>query len=141
MPLKDPSHLRLAYLYESIEGVRAGDANLKVTKLTTLKELAIKSEDLFRPKELCWYLMSGDSRLPTVSDFPPGTEFMIKEFDVPLARLPNGTWFNWYGGKPRQYDVRFLKVDNNWRADSFEEWVGLIEDSLPGRGDPRFLNS
>src|SRR5687767_5133723 len=46
-----------------------------------------------------------DARLPESSDFPPGTEFLIKEFDVPLARVPGRGCFNWFGGEPRAYDV------------------------------------
>ena len=67
--------------------------------------------------------------LPNASDFPPGTTFVIKEFDVPLVQLPDGRWFNWFGGTPRPYDVTALRVDNNWRADSFEEWVGVVKNS------------
>lgn len=55
---------------------------------------------------------------------------MVKEFDVPLARVPGRGWFNWFGGKPRPYDERALRVDNNWPAESFEEWVGIVEASL-----------
>jgi len=73
-----------------------------------------------------------DNRLPTISDFPAGTEFVIKEFDVPLACVPGRGWFNWFGGVPRPYDVSALKVDNNWTADSFEQWVEVVKDSLPG---------
>jgi hypothetical protein len=61
---------------------------------------------------------------------------MIFEWDVPLAGIPEGgrcKWINWYGGKPRDYDVTRLKVDNNWPADSFEEWVALIRASIPPR--------
>lgn len=70
------------------------------------------------------------SRLPKISDFPPGTEFVIKEFDVPLVWIPNRGWFNWFGGAPRSYDERFLRVDNNWLADSFEDWIKVVEESL-----------
>jgi hypothetical protein len=69
-------------------------------------------------------------RLPKESDFPAGTVFVIKEFDVPLVQIPDQGWFNWYGGSPRPYDVTALSVDNNWHADSFDEWVGLVKDSL-----------
>jgi len=31
--------------------------------------------------------MSKGSQLPKRSDFPPGVEFVIKEFDVPLVRV------------------------------------------------------
>ncbi|MHB8108702.1 MAG: hybrid sensor histidine kinase/response regulator [Syntrophorhabdaceae bacterium] len=68
--------------------------------------------------------------LPKASDFPAGTTFVIKEFDVPLAWVPGQGWVNWFGGAPRPYDPNFLKVDNNWPADSFEEWVRIIEASL-----------
>ncbi len=68
--------------------------------------------------------------LPRASDFPPGTRFVIKEFDVPLVDIPGQGWFNWWGGKPRPYDVRNLKIDNNWPAPSFEDWVGLVAASL-----------
>jgi hypothetical protein len=78
--------------------------------------------------------MSDDPRLPTAADFPPGSVFVIKEFDVPLVDIPGRGWFNWFGGKPRPYDVTALRVDNNWPAHSFEEWVGLIEESIEGGG-------
>lgn len=71
-----------------------------------------------------------DKRLPTAADFPLGTEFVIKEFDVPLVCIPGKGCFNWFGGSPRPYDVYFLKVDNNRNADSFEEWVAIVKDSL-----------
>jgi hypothetical protein len=71
-----------------------------------------------------------DPRLPKSSDFPPGTEFVIKEFDVPLVQIPGQGWFNWFGGTPRPYNPSSLRVDNNWRADSFEEWVGVVRESL-----------
>jgi hypothetical protein len=74
--------------------------------------------------------MCDNSLLPTASDFPPGTEFVIKEFDVPLTWVPGQGWFNWFGGTPRPYEGR-LRVDNNWPAESFEEWVGIVEASLP----------
>jgi len=68
--------------------------------------------------------------LPKASDFPPGTEFVIKEFDVPLAHVPGKGWFNWFGGKPKAYDPKALRVDNNWTADSFEEWLGVVRASV-----------
>lgn len=74
--------------------------------------------------------MSDDPRLPKASDFPPGTAFVIKEFDTPLAQVPGQGWICWWGGAPRPYDPRSLKVDNNWLADSFEEWVGIVAESL-----------
>ena len=80
--------------------------------------------------------MNNDSdhpHVPQASDFPPGTRFVIKEFDVPLACIPAGAqckWMNWYGGIPRAYDVTWLKVDNNWPAESFEEWASLITASI-----------
>lgn len=69
------------------------------------------------------------ARLPSESDFPAGTEFHIKEFDVPLVRIPSEGWFNWYGGRPRKYDATGLKPGNNWPAESFEEWVRLVDES------------
>ena len=74
--------------------------------------------------------MSDNPRLPKASDFPPGTAFVINEFDVPLASVPGKGWFNWYGGVPRAYDPSSLKQGNSWDADSFEEWVGIVEASL-----------
>ena len=71
-----------------------------------------------------------NNHLPTISDFPPGTQFVIKEFDVPLAFVPDKGWFNWFGGLPKPYDVRALKIDNNWPADSFEQWVAIVKDSI-----------
>lgn len=69
-------------------------------------------------------------KLPKESDFPLGTEFIIKEFHVPLVRAPYGAWFNWFGGKPQPYDPNSLRVDNNWPATSFEEWVGIVAVSM-----------
>ena len=74
--------------------------------------------------------MSDNSQLPKPSDFPPGTEFLIKEFDVPLVRIPGQGWFNWFGGAPRPYDASHLRVDNNWPAGSFEEWIAVVEASM-----------
>ena len=69
-------------------------------------------------------------RLPKRSDFPEGTEFYIKEFDVPLVRTTSNEWFNWFGGKPHKYDVKNLKQGNNWPAESFDKWVRIVEESL-----------
>lgn len=71
--------------------------------------------------------------IPSKKDFPAGTAFMIKEFDIPLARVPEGNlckWFNWYGGKPRPYPIENLRPGNNWPASSFEEWAALVRDSV-----------
>ncbi len=73
-------------------------------------------------------------RIPSKSEFPPGTQFVVKDFDVPLARIPRddrSIWINWFGGVPRPYDEESLRVDNNWPADSFESWTALIAESLP----------
>lgn len=62
-------------------------------------------------------------------DFPEGTEFYIKEFDIPLARVPGIGWINFFGGKPRPYDVSGLKPGNSWLADSFEVWCEVVSES------------
>jgi hypothetical protein len=77
--------------------------------------------------------MSNDLCFPRVSDFPAGSVFVIKEFDVPLVQTPDGGCFNWFGGKPHPYSQTALRVDNNWRASSFEEWVAVVKESLEGR--------
>ncbi len=64
------------------------------------------------------------------SDFPEGTAFVIKEFDVPLAYIPGEGWFNWFGGMPHKYDPAGLKPGNNWPASSFEEWAEVVGDSM-----------
>jgi hypothetical protein len=69
-------------------------------------------------------------RLPGPEDFPPGTEFVIKEFDVPLANIPGEGWVNWFGGSPRAYDPHRLKPGNNWEADSFEQWLEVVRASI-----------
>lgn len=71
------------------------------------------------------------NQLPGPGDFPVGAEFVVKEADVPLVQMPDGTWFTWFGGSPRPYDLRFLKADNNQNADSFEQWLEVVRDSLP----------
>ncbi len=75
--------------------------------------------------------LSDRSALPKRTDFPAGAEFVIKEFDVPLVRVPGQGWFNWFGGTPRPYDASLLRVDNNWSAKSFQEWVGIVAASMP----------
>lgn len=71
--------------------------------------------------------------LPSEIDFPAGSTFYIKEFDVPLVRVPNGThckWYNWFGAKPKEYSPEGLKPGNNWEAKSYEEWLHIIRESL-----------
>lgn len=70
------------------------------------------------------------SNLPQITDFPEGTVFYIKEFDVPLVHDPSNKWYNWFGGKLREYDITNLKPGNNWQADSFEEWLKIVKDSI-----------
>lgn len=77
--------------------------------------------------------MSNNFRLPKSSDFPDGTKFVIKEFDVPLVWIPSRGWFNWYGGAPHPYDASYLKEGNNWIAESFEEWTEVLAASLKGK--------
>ena len=74
-----------------------------------------------------------ETRLPGPDDFPAGTLFVIKEFDVPLVQMPDGRWFNWFGGYPSPYDPKFLRVDNNQDADSFGQWLEVLRDSLPAK--------
>ena len=77
--------------------------------------------------------MSNKPQLPKRSNFPSAAEFIIKEFNVPLVQVPGEGWFNWFGGTPRPYDPSSLRVDNCWSADSFEEWVEVIAESMtPG---------
>jgi hypothetical protein len=76
--------------------------------------------------------MSDKSQLPKRSDFPPEAEFVIKEFDVPLVQVPGEGWFNWFGGAPQPYNASSLRVDNNWPATSFEEWVEIVAASMAG---------
>jgi hypothetical protein len=78
--------------------------------------------------------MASTRRVPRVEEFPPGTRFVIKDFDVPLACVPTRTgvaWVNWYGGAARPYDASRLRVGNNWPAGSFDEWAALVAASLP----------
>lgn len=79
--------------------------------------------------------MRNESPLPKRSDFPSGAEFVIKEFDVPLVWIPGDGWFNWFGGTPQPYDPKSLRIDNNWLAKSFEEWVEVIAQSMNPQSD------
>ena len=65
-------------------------------------------------------------KVPARTDFPEGCMFYIKEFDLPLVHGVNGGWESWYGGRPRKYDSSALRVDNNWQAESFEEWAEVV---------------
>lgn len=72
---------------------------------------------------------------PKESDFPPGTEFYILEWDVPLSKEPKGdgnavSYFNWFGGVKRPYPIERLKMGNNWPAESFGHWLEVIRESL-----------
>ena len=64
-----------------------------------------------------------------LTDFPEGTEFYIKEFDVPLANIPDKGWVNFFGGTAKAYDFSWLKLGNNWLAEDFEKWVAVVEES------------
>lgn len=71
------------------------------------------------------------NKLPKESEFPSGTEFYVFEWDVPLSKEPSTdnkmvSYFNWYGCQKRSFPVERLKVDNNWPADSNEDWLKLI---------------
>ncbi len=76
--------------------------------------------------------MKDNPMLPKASDFPEGTLFVIKEWNVPLAWIPGRGWVNWFGGAPRPYDPGFLRVDNNRPAGSFAEWLQIVAASLAG---------
>ena len=70
--------------------------------------------------------------IPRKEDFPEGTRFYIKEFDVPLALAPDGdsiAWYNWFGGEAQLYDCSHLKQGSHWEAESFSEWQRLIIES------------
>ena len=57
---------------------------------------------------------------------------MIMEFDVPLVQVPGEGWFNCFGAAPQPYNASSLRVDNNWPATSFEEWVEIVAASMAG---------
>ena len=72
-------------------------------------------------------------KIPSELDFPKGTRFYIKEYDAPLARVPNGgdvIWYNWFGGEARKYEASNLSQDNSWETESFDEWKNLIIESV-----------
>ena len=73
--------------------------------------------------------------MPKESDFPANTQFYIYEWDVPISKEPDEDgksvcYFNWYKGIKSPFPIEDLKIDNNWLAESFEEWIKLIKDSL-----------
>jgi len=72
-------------------------------------------------------------RVPTRSEFAPGTEFLVFEFRCPVAKSPSGdgvACVAWFGGVPHALDPAWLTLDNNWPADSFEAWATLVERSM-----------
>lgn len=60
------------------------------------------------------------------SDFTEGTEFIIKEFDVPITYSAPGGWFNWISGTPKEYDPSGLSVTNHDKV-TFREWIEAVE--------------
>jgi hypothetical protein len=74
--------------------------------------------------------MPAPIRLPSADDFPAGTEFVIHEFDSPLANVPGRGWESWWGGWGKPYDPRPLKPGNNWLAESFDEWLCVVAATL-----------
>ncbi|ODC02922.1 hypothetical protein BFW38_04500 [Terasakiispira papahanaumokuakeensis] len=73
--------------------------------------------------------------MPQEEDFPKGTAFYIFEWDVPLSKEPNAdgqtvSYFNWFGGEKKPYPIERLKIDNHWPADSYAQWIKVIEASL-----------
>jgi|GEM_PF-2569698 len=70
------------------------------------------------------------------TDFPLGTEFYIKDFDVPLARIPDIGWVDFYGGEVRSYEVKNLSIDNNLPANSFEDWRELVRKPISAPDHP-----
>ena len=82
--------------------------------------------------------MADVPRLPTADEFPAGTEFIVYEFDSPLANVPGRGWESWWGGWGKPYNPRSLKPGNNWLADSFEQWLEVVAATikpLPADGD------
>jgi hypothetical protein len=94
--------------------------------VTRKRKTSIITSRIFEPN----HLFDIKDRLPKLSDFPEGTEFIIKEFNVPLVNIPGKGWFNWWGATPSKYDVTMLKPGNNWEADSFEHWLKIVEESI-----------
>jgi len=77
------------------------------------------------------YKLAITGELPKASDFPMGTQFVIKDLHVPLAWIPGQGWFGWLGGMPSgPFENVELNAGNNWHTD-FDEWVGFVEVSLP----------
>lgn len=90
-------------------------------------------------KRLMRKVLNRKRSLPELSDFPPKTLFVIKEFNVPLVQIPGVGWINWFGGVPRPYDPRWLAPGNNWQADSFEEWLAVVAEGMNSRRGKRGL--
>ena len=74
--------------------------------------------------------------LPKESDFPEGTRFLIKDWDIPLStgsyKGNKALYTSWYGGIPHPHPSETLKIDNNWPADSYTHWLEIIEKSMNG---------
>lgn len=68
-------------------------------------------------------------RIPVESDFPEGTEFIVREFDVPITYYPPQGWHNWFGGTPSEYDATRLTVTNHDKV-LFDEWIKVVEESI-----------
>lgn len=61
-------------------------------------------------------------QIPRKEKFPKGTQFYIKEFDVPLVMIPEGNSairYNWFGGEVKIYDFSHLKLGSFWEAEYF----------------------
>ena len=75
--------------------------------------------------------MFNRKKLPIESDFSRSTEFYIYDWDIPLTKETNNDgigvqYFNWLDGTKKPFPIESLKIDNNWPAESFNQWVSNI---------------
>jgi hypothetical protein len=71
--------------------------------------------------------------IPNPTDFPPGTQFLVTEFGVPLSVSPSGITTMWYNGRAnRWYDYfESSQPKNEAPKDiTYEEFIAIIEKSV-----------
>ena len=68
--------------------------------------------------------------LPKLSDFPPGTRFLVRYGDSPAVAEPGKLPFSWFGGKPNPLPTSFIEDGHMSPEVTFPEWLEVLKASI-----------